>query len=153
MTDKRADSASYDELWDALTPAEREKFLRAVNDPESELAKQLLASEELEREQIEPWWEAVADVEADAHINPPATPSPRKHGSKPPIMHIPEPLVKQSARAVASGTVLLYNICALWQVYLIHTHVTKGADMVFKYSICLRSPPLCSVAFILAPPD
>ena len=110
------DRASYDELWNALTPAEREKFLRAVNDPNSELAQQLLASEELEKVQVEPWWEP----EPPPHTEPapsdastPAAPQ-RRRGAKPAVMQIPEPLVKQASSNALSGPLLLYNICALW---------------------------------------
>ncbi|KAG7443578.1 uncharacterized protein BT62DRAFT_874863, partial [Guyanagaster necrorhizus] len=48
------DLDNTDELWSRLTPAERTKFLNAVADPSSELARSLLASEEYERS---PWWE------------------------------------------------------------------------------------------------
>ncbi|KAI9062579.1 hypothetical protein FKP32DRAFT_1573971 [Trametes sanguinea] len=113
------DSASYEELWAVLTPAEREKFLSALNDPNSELAQQLLASEELEREQVDPWWDAPVD---NAEPEPTATPSvkvgmKRRHGSKPTIMPIPEPLIKQSSNNALSGPLLLYNICAVFVTY------------------------------------
>ncbi|KAI0333905.1 hypothetical protein GY45DRAFT_1319144 [Cubamyces sp. BRFM 1775] len=109
------DSASYDELWKVLTPAERERFLRALNDPDSELAQQLLASEELEREQVEPWWEASADDIATSA--PVSTEAKRRHGGRPPIMPIPEPLVKQSSTNTLSGPLLSYNICAVCITY------------------------------------
>ncbi|KAH9893328.1 hypothetical protein C8Q73DRAFT_648077 [Cubamyces lactineus] len=109
------DSASYEELWAVLTPAEREKFLRALNDPSSELAQQLLASEELEREQVEPWWEAPADdVSSSSSANAGAK---RRHGDKPPMMSIPEPLIKQSSNATLNGPLLSYNICAVCITY------------------------------------
>lgn len=41
------ESASYDQIWDALTPAEHEKFKKALGDPTSDMAQQLLASDEL----------------------------------------------------------------------------------------------------------
>ncbi|KAF7366457.1 hypothetical protein MSAN_00902700 [Mycena sanguinolenta] len=51
------DSTSSDQLWTLLTPAEREKFLKAMRDPQGALAVQLLASAELEAElKQEPWW-------------------------------------------------------------------------------------------------
>lgn len=113
----RADSASYDEMWNALTPAERERFLRALDDPHSELAQQLLASEDLEKEQIEPWWEAAATAEVEDPTGSSSTrPPKRRHGGKPTIMPIPEPLVKQSSHTAVTGPLLLYNLIALWYV-------------------------------------
>ncbi|RDX50264.1 hypothetical protein OH76DRAFT_1555794 [Lentinus brumalis] len=112
------DSASYDELWNALTPAERDKFLRALQDPDSELAKQLLASEVLEREQVEPWWEAQPELtseDSDSTSTPQA--SPRRHGTKPSIMPLPDPLIKRSSEASTTGPLLLYNICAVCIAY------------------------------------
>ncbi|KAI0363141.1 hypothetical protein BV20DRAFT_1007803 [Pilatotrama ljubarskyi] len=111
------DSASYEELWAALTPAEREKFLRAINDPNSELAQQLLGSEELERERVEPWWEAPADAEPEDSSASSGGATARRHGAKPSIMSIPEPLIKQSSNNALSGPLLLYNICAVVITY------------------------------------
>ncbi|KAI1788145.1 hypothetical protein LXA43DRAFT_974958 [Ganoderma leucocontextum] len=116
------DAASYDELWAALTPAERERFLRGVNDPHSDLAQQLLASEELEKAQVEPWWEPEPQSPVDERPAPPGVSAPptltgRKHGVKPSIMAIPEALAKQAATSAVSGPLLLYNICALCIVY------------------------------------
>ncbi|CDO68391.1 hypothetical protein BN946_scf184815.g38 [Trametes cinnabarina] len=113
------DSASYEELWAILTPAEREKFLSALNDPNCELAQQLLASEELEREQVDPWWEAPAD-ELDSEVSSTSSQKRqrrRSHGPKPHIMSIPEPLIKQSSDNALSGPLLLYNICAVCITY------------------------------------
>ncbi|KAI0700015.1 hypothetical protein C8T65DRAFT_709765 [Cerioporus squamosus] len=110
------DSASYDELWNALTPAEREKFLRALQDPDSELAKQLLASEVLEREQVQPWWEAPVELASVDSTSAPQA-SPRRHGTKPAVMSLPEPLIKRTSEASASGPLLLYNICAVCIAY------------------------------------
>ncbi|KAM5537102.1 hypothetical protein V8D89_009248 [Ganoderma adspersum] len=116
------DTASYEELWAALTPVEREKFMRAVNDPRSELAQQLLTSEELEKTQVEPWWEPESPSLADKQpgpsgVSPPSTLTRRKPSAKPSIMSIPEPLVKQVATSAVSGPLLLYNICALCVAY------------------------------------
>ncbi|KAI0773226.1 hypothetical protein BD413DRAFT_603588 [Trametes elegans] len=111
------DCASYEELWSALTPAEREKFLRALDDPNSELAQQLLASEELEREQVDPWWDAAIEPDLES-VSPTATTTiKRRRGSKPGIMSLPAPLVKQSANTALSGPLLLYNICAVCITY------------------------------------
>ncbi len=93
--------------------------MRTVNDPHSELAQQLLASEELAKAQVEPWWEPATPSTANAQPGPPGMSAPppltgRKHSSKPSIMAIPENLAKQAAASAVSGPLLLYNICALW---------------------------------------
>ncbi|KAI0675911.1 hypothetical protein C8Q78DRAFT_963923 [Trametes maxima] len=111
------DSAPYEELWAALSPQERDKFLRALNDPASELAQQLLASEELERERVHPWWQTPVDALPENLSPPPTGPTKRKDGTNPAIMSIPEPLVKQSAKNALSGPLLLYNICAVCITY------------------------------------
>ncbi|KAI0076593.1 hypothetical protein K474DRAFT_1684749 [Panus rudis PR-1116 ss-1] len=104
------ENASYDELWAALTPAERDKFMKALNDPSSELAQTLLTSEELERQKIEPWWEAPADIEPSDD-----TPSisPLRYGHKPRMMSIPEAVVKAAAANANTGPSLLYNLCSV----------------------------------------
>ena len=97
------DNASYEEIWSTLTPAQREKFLGVLNDPSSELAQQLLASEELEKQIQEPWWERPPDASAAKG---------RRYGPKPAMMHIPEAALKASAGAASSGPTLLYNVFA-----------------------------------------
>ncbi|KAJ7057137.1 hypothetical protein C8F01DRAFT_1211213 [Mycena amicta] len=52
------DATNSDQLWSLLKPEERERFLKAMEDPSNELATQLLASEDLERDKLEPWWTA-----------------------------------------------------------------------------------------------
>ncbi|TBU30173.1 hypothetical protein BD311DRAFT_659626 [Dichomitus squalens] len=110
------DTASYDELWNALTLSEREKFLRAVDNPNSESAQQLLASEELEKVQVEPWWEPQPPSNEISAPSDAAVPN-RNRGARPSIVQIPESLVKQVSNNAASGPLLLYNICALCIAY------------------------------------
>ncbi|KAL1702021.1 hypothetical protein EV121DRAFT_210929 [Schizophyllum commune] len=52
------DSIPPDELWEMLTPEQRARFMEAVNNPESELARTLLASEQAAIRP--PWWEVDA---------------------------------------------------------------------------------------------
>lgn len=86
--------------------------MKALEDPDSELAQQLLASEELERERVNPWWETPT---ASGSEDPSGEETERKEGAPPPpIIPIPAPLVKQSANNALSGPLLLYNICAVW---------------------------------------
>ncbi|PSR73893.1 hypothetical protein PHLCEN_2v10290 [Hermanssonia centrifuga] len=112
------DHASYDELWSALTPAERDKFLKALNDPSSELAQQLLASEELEEQTVEPWWDRPSDYEKeeqDAMVS--VTKISRRYGARPAMMDVSAPVMNASAGVAATGPSLLYNICAVLMAY------------------------------------
>lgn len=84
--------------------------MKALEDPDSELAQQLLASEELERERVNPWWEA--PTASGQHSDEVAERKDRAW--PPPIMPIPVPLIKQAANNALSGPLLLYNICAVW---------------------------------------
>lgn len=93
------------ELWTLLPSSHRAKFLKALEDPTSELAQQLLASEELEKYRKDPWWDtssASLSVNADDI-------------TKPGMMHIPKALVKPSL----TGPPLVYNVCAIWYVAFI----------------------------------
>lgn len=112
------DKASYDDLWSALTPAERDKFLKALNDPTSELAQQLLASEDLEKQIVEPWWERLLDdVEVSDSTLPAGLRRTRRYGEKPDLIDIPPAAVKAAEIAGTGGPSLLYNICAVMYVY------------------------------------
>lgn len=98
------ESASPHALWAILTPEEREKFTRALDDPSSELAQQLLASEELQSERLAPWWEA-PDLD-DTTQSIPA----KRYGVKPEAVSIPFAVPSTST----AGSPLIYNICAVW---------------------------------------
>ncbi|KDR80603.1 hypothetical protein GALMADRAFT_222197 [Galerina marginata CBS 339.88] len=102
------DSLSPDALWSMLTPEERKKFTKAFDDPTSELAQQLLSSEQLEKEIQEPWWEAptVDDSETIDDIV-------RRHGTRPDLMSIPTSMVKP----IPTGHPLVYNMCAICIAY------------------------------------
>ncbi|KAH9840290.1 uncharacterized protein C8Q71DRAFT_805910 [Rhodofomes roseus] len=114
LRDLDIDAASYDDLWAALTPAEREMFTKALRDPNSELAQQLLSSEELEKVRIEPWWEAPDDPSTDD----PSTSwrAQKRYGKKPAMMPIPENMVGTS-HTPGKYPLLLYNICAVMVAY------------------------------------
>ena len=105
----RTEKASYDEIWAALTPAEREKFLNAVIDPKSELAKQLLSSEELEKQIKAPWWDRPHKPAEQGRI----LSKLHNYGRKPDIIDIPVSAVKAVEAAGVDGPSLLYNICAV----------------------------------------
>jgi len=93
--------SSPDEVWQLLTPGERDRFLKAINNPSSELAQQLLANEALESDRQEPWWSA--GRAADNAFN-----TPSNVGKKPTMMLIPTKVVQSRANPS-----LIYNIVAV----------------------------------------
>ncbi|KAK7042321.1 hypothetical protein R3P38DRAFT_2889760 [Favolaschia claudopus] len=96
------ESTSPDQLWTLLTADEREKFLKAMENPSSELALQLLASEELSVEKQEPWWSAAASGISSA-----------QHETIPDPIEIPTSLASLNR----PGPPLIYNICAVLIAY------------------------------------
>ncbi|KAG5727144.1 Zinc finger HIT domain-containing protein 2 [Termitomyces sp. T112] len=99
------DATSVADVWSKLTPAEQAEFVKIMEDPNSDHARQLLASEELENERCEPWWHAPA-VESDG-------PLPRRYGSKPELIPVPAVMVQP----IPNGPLLHYNICAVCIAY------------------------------------
>jgi len=97
--------ASLEDIWSNLTQAERDKFLKALQDPSSELAQELLASEELEKERLQPWWEAPALDDDDR-----SSTNNGCYAGKPKWMEIPRALVKGSN----AGIGLVRNCTAIW---------------------------------------
>ncbi|OBZ66906.1 hypothetical protein A0H81_13111 [Grifola frondosa] len=121
LGDLDLESASYDEMWAALTPLERDKFLRALSDPSSELAQELLASEDLEKGRIEPWWEAPSELPQD-QVSDSQNISlqlriRRRYGTKPAIMSIPTSMVQAASASILARPPLLYNLSALCIAY------------------------------------
>jgi hypothetical protein len=84
-----------------LTPGERKNFLHALDNPNGDLAQRLLASEELEQQRLEPWWEAppLGDEEPNA----------KRYGTEPLLMTVPPSMIKP----VNQGLSLMYNLCAI----------------------------------------
>ena len=77
--------------------------MKILQDPSSELAQQLLASEELQSEQMEPWWEAPSIQDrTESELA-------KRYGSAPEIMPMPSTL----PMLPATGSPLIYNICAV----------------------------------------
>jgi len=100
-------SASAAGLWSKLTPVEQEQFRKIMEHPTSGIAQQLLASEELENEWSEPWWDAPT-VEPDNA--PGQSAQRRRYGAKPNVMCLPVAMVKP----IPTGPPLFYNICVVW---------------------------------------
>ena len=101
-----AGSASADKIWAALTPEERTRFTRAVQDPGSELTKTLLTSPDLAEDIPAPWW-----------VTLPSTPqanAPTSHPARPPdVMTIPEALLTSTSPSHAPAFPLAYNLVAI----------------------------------------
>ena len=92
------DSLSSETIWLMLNPEERKKFTKAMENPSSQLAQELLASEQLEKDIDEPWWQ-ISD-----------SPSPHdRTTSKPTMLQLPSSMM----RSTPSHS-LLYNTCAIW---------------------------------------
>lgn len=101
-------SASADKIWAVLTPEERTRFTRAVQDPGSELAKTLLTSPDLAEDIHAPWWVTLPSTpQANAPVSCPARP--------PDVMTIPEALLTASASPSHTPPTfpLAYNLVAI----------------------------------------
>lgn len=100
-------SASADQIWAALTPEERTRFTRAVQDPASDLAKTLLSSPDIVDDMPTPWWEdSSSTLEAHAPAARPARP--------PDVMEIPEALLAApTPTPPAPAFPLAYNLVAI----------------------------------------
>ena len=61
----------------SLAHRRRERFTKALQDPNSELAQQLLSGEEIEKVRIEPWWEALGNVGEEGRGDEPPNPVDR----------------------------------------------------------------------------
>lgn len=101
-------SASSDELLRLMTKEEIDKFFNVLRHPTSQLAQQLLSSEELQSVRQEPWWEASLGGSPSESI---------RYGSKPALMEVPLDLVKRKA----SSPSLIYNVCAVLVAYAFAT--------------------------------
>ncbi|KAF8623222.1 hypothetical protein AX15_006457 [Amanita polypyramis BW_CC] len=95
-------SAEPDQLWSLLSAEERSKFLKALQDPDSELAQQLLSSAELEKSRQKPWWEESDIEDEDASWT-----------TRPEPILVPASMIK----SVPSPPSLVYNMCAIGIAY------------------------------------
>jgi hypothetical protein len=97
-------------MWELLTPAERQKFTAALEDPTSDLARTLLGSEYLEAELQGPWFLEDEIEDRGGH-----------QSSWPELVRIPQSMIKP----VPQGQPLIYNLCAIWYVS------GRDNDMIF----------------------
>ncbi|KAJ8692119.1 hypothetical protein PTI98_009459 [Pleurotus ostreatus] len=128
--DSFLDSTLPDDLWTLLTPSQQQKFLKALQDPSSELAQQLLASEQIEKDTVLPWWNDHNHgfLEPDGEHETELKDSPR-YGKDPRPMPIPTRLVTP----VEGGPSLVYNIVA---VLITYAYTTR----------CFAVSPLSSIS-------
>lgn len=87
---------SPDDLWDLLPEDQRVRFIKTMEDPSSELTKQLLADGGLLHKQFAPWWKS----------------DEGRSVKRPSMMEIPRALVEGVSES--GGPPLHYNICAVW---------------------------------------
>ena len=109
-------------MWSALTTAEKDKFLKALGDPSSELAQKLLASEDFEKLVVEPWWEHSPEQSADSvsrglRDERIAAPRHKQFGNRPSPLNVPPTLMNASTASSVNAPSLLYNISAVLYVY------------------------------------
>ncbi|KAF5362166.1 hypothetical protein D9756_002243 [Leucocoprinus leucothites] len=103
------DSISSEDMWKMLTSEEREKFVKALEDPISGLAQRLSESEQLEIEIEQPWW--IDGVKRLDHEQEPTGHNGKK--SRPTPICIPQSMVKP----VPPGQPLVYNLTAICIAY------------------------------------
>lgn len=88
--------------------------MKVFNDPTSELAQQLLSSEQLDKEIQDPWWQRpnVTEDDSDDLRFSYDQRTGHRYGDRPSLIHIPETMVKP----LAAGRSLVYNILSIWSV-------------------------------------
>ncbi|KAF9451436.1 hypothetical protein P691DRAFT_699277 [Macrolepiota fuliginosa MF-IS2] len=104
------DTLTSEDMWELLAPAEKEKFMKALGDPLSELTQRLLGSEQLELELEQPWWTKSELEKIHPHDS---NGGPKKTGFVPEPIRIPRSLVKP----IPHGHPLVYNLCAICIAY------------------------------------
>ena len=95
----------------------------ALRDPNSELAQQLLSSEEIEKVHLAPWWEAPED--ADEKGPSAAFRTQKRYGKRPAMMEIPEHMAR-TPPTPGKLPLLLYNLCAIMYVHVLSFHVPNA---------------------------
>lgn len=121
-----SENTPSDAVWSMLSKDEQAKFITALGDPSSELVQQLLASEELDNDRREPWWEASLDGDEDVDVD--TSSSFKRFGPRPRPMTVPISMV----RSAPTGPPLIYNLCAMLYVLSFSGKVYSDA---IKHSI------------------
>ncbi|KAJ8094480.1 hypothetical protein PM082_010914 [Marasmius tenuissimus] len=104
------ENAAYEDIWEILTEDERKKFMKAIDNPDSDLRRGFVFSEE----HCKPWWEGHLEGEQEA-----AYPTPMK---------VPSNMVK--ATSIPTGPPLIYNLCAICIAYAFATRHLNACPLV-----------------------
>ncbi|KAJ6591142.1 hypothetical protein DFH09DRAFT_1273806 [Mycena vulgaris] len=128
-------------LWALLPRAARARFLRAMGDPSSPLARELLAAASVGAGVV-PWWEVASASDASAE----GIPAPTPEASAPPPIALPPALTAPApAPAPAAARALIYNIAALLIAYA-YTTRHLGRARLSSSSSSPSPPPFSSTA-------
>lgn len=106
-----SENTTADAIWSMLTPDQRSKFIAALGNPTSELVQDLLASEDMQAEIREPWWEAPGDAENS---------SDKRYGKNPDMLDLPVSMITPPPR----GPSLVYNVCAV--LYVVASYISDA---------------------------
>ncbi|KAL0570544.1 hypothetical protein V5O48_011411 [Marasmius crinis-equi] len=109
------ENAEYEDIWDRLTEEERKRFMKAIDNPESDLRKNLFVSED----ECNPWWEGHLKNDGDGS----------QGVRQPELMKIPTTMVRPMT--TPTGPPLIYNLCAICIAYAFatrHLNVSPLAD-------------------------
>ncbi|KAK1228466.1 hypothetical protein PQX77_008484 [Marasmius sp. AFHP31] len=90
------ENAAYEDIWERLKEDERKRFIKAIDNPDSDLRRDFVLSEE----HCKPWWEGHLEGES-AELQKAAHPTP---------MRVPLTMVK--ATSIPTGPPLIYNFIA-----------------------------------------
>ncbi|KAH8116508.1 hypothetical protein DFH11DRAFT_1506044 [Phellopilus nigrolimitatus] len=123
------DSISSTDLWSLLSPAERDSFLKAVRNPRSASAQELLQAVDVQSDVILPWWEAPEALTNEEPVEDAS--KSKKYGKRPVVAQLPVSLLRRP-QGPDAGPPLLYNICAVLTAY---AYVTRH----------FGASPLCSL--------
>lgn len=82
-------------MWSLLNEEEKASFMKAIQDPSSEKAQEVLAAHDIEIQSFAPWWETASVNERE------------QTGSRPQMMVIP------SGPSSSQGPSFLFNIFAI----------------------------------------
>jgi hypothetical protein len=93
-------------MWELLTPAQRQKFTQALHQPNSEVAQQLLSSQAVQEDLVDPWWTSDSDDTPFA-LRPSSGGSRKKRGSRPAVTDVSQVLRQQASLETALR--LVYN--------------------------------------------
>lgn len=113
------DDVSSEALWDKLTAEERSKFMDAIRNPSSDLAKKLLQTSLESENTVAPWWETFDEdndiqMKSRTQISPHVSRQSTVHAKRPRLVDFPLP----PAREQITSFPLAYNLAAIIIAYV-----------------------------------